>query len=96
MNHYDVIIKPVLSEKSYDGIPNKKYCFNVAKKATKTEIKAAVEAIFNVDVSKVNTLNVLGKMKRQGKHEGRTASYKKAYVTLTSDSKPIEFFESLS
>jgi len=96
MSHYDIIIKPVLSEKSYDGIPSKKYCFNVAKKATKTEIKAAVEAIFGVDVSKVNTLNVLGKMKRQGKHEGRTASYKKAYVTLTSDSKPIEFFESLS
>jgi large subunit ribosomal protein L23 len=96
MTNHDIIIRPVLSEKSYDGIPNKRYAFEVAKKANKTQIKKAVEAIFGVDVEKVNTLNVMGKIKRMGKHEGRTPSYKKAYVTLTKDSKAIEFFESLS
>lgn len=96
MNHYDVIIKPILSEKSYDGIGDKKYAFRVHKTATKGQIKAAVEKVFGVQVAKVNTLRVSGKLKRMGKHEGRTASYKKAYVTLTADSKSIEFFDSLS
>lgn len=96
MKGYDVIIKPVLTEKSYDGIPNKDYTFEVRKQATKTEIKAAVEQIFNVKVERVNVVNYDGKMKRQGKTQGRTSSTKKAFVKLTKDSKPIEFFESLS
>jgi len=96
MKGYDVIIKPVLTEKSYAGIPNKDYTFEVNKVATKTEIKNAVEQIFGVKVARVNVLNSDGRMKRMGKTEGRTASCKKAFVKLTKDSKPIEFFESLS
>lgn len=96
MKAYDIIIKPILSEKSYDGIAAKDYTFVVAKSSTKTEIKMAVEKIFNVDVERVNIVNYQGKLKRMGKNEGRRSSFKKAYVKLTSDSKPIEFFESLS
>jgi large subunit ribosomal protein L23 len=95
-NFYDIIIKPVLSEKSYDGIPNKRYVFNVQKTATKPQIKMAIESIFGVKVDKVNTVRVQGKIKRMGKTEGRRPDVKKAYVTLTKDSKAIEFFESLS
>lgn len=93
---YDIIIKPLLSEKGFSGIQDKKYAFIVEKKATKTQIKKAVEKIFKVKVEKVNTLNTKGKLKRQGRTEGYTSSSKKAYVTLKKDSKPIEFFESLS
>ena len=93
---HDIIIKPILSEKSYADIANKKYYFKVAKKATKTQIKAAVEEIFKVKVASVNTLNVYGKIKRQGRTEGLTGSYKKAVVQLAADSKSIEFFDSLS
>ena len=89
-------MKPVLSEKSYAGIGLKDYTFIVLKKATKTEIKAAVEQIFGVKVARVNVTNYDGKVKRMGRNEGRRPSYKKAYVKLTADSKPIEFFESLS
>lgn len=96
MTAYDVIIKPILSEKSYDGIPDKRYTFQVRKSANKTQIKAAVEEIFGVKVAKVNTANCDGKVKRMGRHEGRTSSFKKAIVTLTADSKAIEFFESLA
>lgn len=96
MTAYDIIIKPILSEKSYDGIADKRYTFKVAPDATKTQIKAAVEEIFEVKVETVNTVNVTGKMKRMGKTEGRRASYKKAYVQLTAESKAIEFFESLA
>lgn len=96
MTAYDIIIEPILSEKSYDGIPNKKYTFKVAKTATKTQIKAAVEQVFGVKVAKVNTANYDGKLKRMGRNEGRRPAYKKAYVTLTADSKAIEFFESLA
>ena len=96
MSHYDLIIKPILSEKSYDGIPDKRYTFQVRKNATKLQIKAAVEAIFGVKVDSVNTLKVKGKLKRMGKNQGYTGSYKKAYVTLSEESKAIEFFESLS
>ena len=96
-NYHDIIIKPVLSEKSFDGISSKRYVFKVQKKATKTQIKAAVEHIFGVSVEKVKTVRVRGKVRRAGrKDEGKTASYKKAYVTLTADSKAIEFFESLA
>lgn len=96
MTAYDIIIKPILSEKSYDGIADKKYVFMVHHDATKTQIKNAVEEIFEVKVEKVNTINVTGKMKRMGRNEGRRSSYKKAYVQLTDESKSIEFFESLA
>lgn len=96
MATHDIIIKPLLSEKSYAGIKDKKYSFIVAKDANKTQIKLAVEEIFGVKVEKVNTANVRGKLKRQGKYEGYTPDYKKAIVKLTADSKTIAFFDSLS
>lgn len=96
MTAYDIIIEPILSEKSYDGIANKRYTFKVVKSATKTQIKAAVEQIFQVKVDKVNTSNYDGKLKRMGRNEGRRSAFKKAIVTLTADSKAIEFFESLA
>ena len=95
---HDVIIRPVLTEKAYDGFADKKYVFEVAINATKTEIKQAVEAVFaedGVKVEKVNTLRTIGKIKRQGHSEGRTPEVKKAYVTLKKDSKPIKFFEGM-
>lgn len=96
-NAYDIILRPILTEKSYKGIPNKKYIFEVAKKATKTDVKLAVEKLFDgVEVEKVNTLNCRGRLKRQGKTQGMTPSYKKAIVQLKKDSKGIEFFDSLS
>lgn len=96
MNSYDIIIKPVLTEKSYAGIGLKDYTFIVNKKATKTQIKDAVEEVFGVKVERVNVTNYDGKVKRMGRTEGRRSSFKKAYVKLTEDSKAIEFFESLS
>ncbi len=96
MTAYDIIIEPILSEKSYDGIPSKKYTFKVVKSATKTQVKAAVEQIFGVKVAKVNTANYDGKLKRMGRNEGRRSAFKKAIVTLTDESKAIEFFESLA
>ncbi len=96
MTAYDIIIEPILSEKSYDGIANKRYTFKVVKSATKTQIKAAVEQIFQVKVDKVNTSNYDGKLKRMGRNEGSRSAFKKAIVTLTDDSKAIEFFESLA
>ena len=96
MTAYDIIIEPILSEKSCDGIANKRYTFKVVKSATKTQIKAAVEQIFQVKVDKVNTSNYDGKLKRMGRNEGRRSAFKKAIVTLTDDSKAIEFFESLA
>ena len=95
MNAYDIIIKPVLSEKSYEGIANKKYTFKVVKSATKTDIKRAVETAFGVKVAKVNTVNVQGMFKRMGRNEGKTSDYMKAIVQLAEDSKAIEFFENL-
>ena len=96
MKTFDIIKKPILSEKTYSEIANKKYAFVVDKSANKVEIKQAVESAFGVKVKSVNTVNVNGKFKRQGKTQGYTSDYKKAYVTLTADSKAIEFFESLS
>ena len=93
---YDIIIRPVLTEKSYATISDKKYVFEVEKTANKTEIKEAVEKIFGVKVESVNTLRTLGKMRRQGRTQGRTPEIKKAYVTLKKDSKPIEFFEGMA
>ena len=97
MNAYDIIIKPVLTEKSYEVIGSKTYVFIVNKKAGKTEIKQAIETIFDgVKVERVNTVNHLGKIKRQGRTEGRRPSTKKAYVTLKKDSKTIEAFDSMA
>ena len=96
MNAYDIIRKPVITEQSMADVADKKYVFEVAMAANKTEIKAAVEAIFGVKVAKVNTLIVGGKVKRTGAYPaGRRAAYKKAVVTLTADSKTIEFFEGM-
>ena len=96
MATHDIIIRPLLSEKSYAGIKDKKYYFIVKKDANKTQIKLAVEEVFGVKVEKVNTANVSGKLKRQGRYEGYTPDYKKAIVQLKADSKSIEFFDSLS
>ena len=91
----DIIIAPVITEKSMSGISGKKYTFKVAKNASKLEIADAVEKLFKVDVAKVNTVNVRGKARRMGRYEGYTASWKKAIVTLKPSSKPIEFFDGL-
>ncbi len=95
-----IIIKPLLTEKSYAGIQNKIYSFVVDKNAGKIEIKKAVEKLFNVKVAKVNTCIVKGHKKTQntkaGRTVGKTSDYKKAIVTLTADSKSIAFFDSLS
>jgi len=93
---HDIIIRPVLTEKSYDAMQDKKYTFIVDKNANKTEIKKAIEAIFGVKVEKVNTVRQQGKKKRLGVHVGRRPSFKKAYVKLTADSKEIEFFEGMA
>jgi large subunit ribosomal protein L23 len=92
---YDVIIKPVISEQSMEDAQVKKYTFKVAVDANKTEVKNAVEEIFDVEVAKVNIMNVVGKQKRMGRNVGMTAASKKAIVTLTEGSKEIEFFQSL-
>ena len=93
---YDIIIRPVLTEKSYDGMADKKYAFEVAIGANKTEIKNAIETIFGVKVESVNTMRIEGKMKRQGRTQGRRPERKKAYVKLTEGSKAIEFFEGMA
>ena len=96
MTAYDIIISPVITEQSMEDLDIKKYAFKVAKDANKIEIKKAVEEIFGVKVASVNTLNVNGKHKRMGMaRPGMTRSWKKAYVTLTADSKTIEFFEGM-
>ena len=93
---YDIIIKPVITEQSMEAVEMKKYVFIVAKDANKTEIKKAITEIFGVKVDKVTTINMDGKQKRQGRYPaGRTASFKKAVVKLTADSKTIEFFEGM-
>ena len=92
----DIIIRPVVTEKGMSGIAEKKYTFEVAKNANKIEIAKAVEELFkDVKVAKVNTVSMRGKLRRQGRYEGYTRSWKKAYVTLTEDSKNIEFFEGM-
>ena len=92
----DIILKPVLTEKGYDGIADKKYTFIVKKDANKIQIKQAIESLFGVKVASVNTVTCKGKLKRMGRHEGYTPDRKKAIVTLTEDSKPLAFFESLT
>jgi large subunit ribosomal protein L23 len=91
----DIILRPVITENSMDGIAERKYTFEVAKDANKIEIAKAVETLFEVKVAKVNTVNVKGKLRRYGRFEGYTASRKKAVVTLTEDSKSIEFFDGM-
>ena len=92
----DIIIKPIITEASMDGIANKKYTFEVASDATKPEIAKAVEELFKVDVLCVNTVSMKKKPKRLGVHFGYTSEWKKAVVTLKPDSKTIEFFEGLN
>ena len=94
-NPHDIIIKPIVTEQSMAAMAENKYTFVVSKSANKTVIKKAVEAIFGVNVEKVNTLNYDGKVKRMGRSVGRTASFKKAVVKLTADSKEIEFFQGM-
>ena len=91
----DIIIRPIVTEKTMSGVQAKKYTFEVAKDATKIDIARAVEELFGVKVSKVNTLHVRGHLRRQGISEGYTREWKKAVVTLTEGSKTIEFFESM-
>ena len=92
---HDIIVRPIITEKSMLGAVNKVYTFEVAKSANKIEIAKAVEELFKVKVAKVNTVNVRGKLRRQGRYQGYTRSWKKVYVTLTEDSKSIEFFEGM-
>ncbi len=92
---YDVILKPVISERSMEDAQAKKYTFKVAVDANKTEVKHAIEEIFGVEVKKVNIMNVNGKLKRMGRTSGMTAASKKAIVTLSQSSKEIEFFQGL-
>ncbi len=92
---HDIIIRPLITERSMDDMALGKYSFQVDKRANKTEVKKAVETIFGVKVKSVNTMNMKGKTKRQGVHQGRRPNWKKAIVTLTEDSKTIEFFEGM-
>ena len=92
----DIILKPVITERSMDLIrEQRKYTFKVAKDANKIEIKNAIEEIFKVKVAAVNVMRYDGKEKRMGHHSGNRPSYKKAIVSLTADSKTIEFFDNL-
>ena len=95
-NVYDIIKRPVLTEQSMADVADKKYVFMVDVNANKTEIKAAVEEAFGVKVAKVNTIRMIGQVKRTGAYPaGRRSAYKKAIVTLTADSKTIELFEGM-
>ena len=94
-NPHDIIIKPIITERSMDDMAEGKYTFQVDKRTNKTEVKKAIETIFGVKVEKVSTMNMLGKVKRQGLHSGKRADWKKAIVKLTEDSKRIEFFEGM-
>ena len=95
MNARDIILAPVITEKSVAALGDKKYTFRVAKDANKIEIAKAIEEIFGVKVAKVNTISMKGKKRRMGRFEGYTSDWKKAVVTLTADSKTIEFFDGL-
>lgn len=91
----DIIKRPVITERTSDLMAGKKYVFEVDLRANKTEIKTAVEQIFKVEVTQVNTMRVPGKLKRYGRYSGYTPQWKKAVVTLSEDSKPLEFFETV-
>lgn len=92
----DIVLRPIVTEKSMAGIKNKKYTFEVAPHATKIDVAKAVEILFGVKVAKVNTVHVRGHLRRQGKTQGYTKAWKKAIVTLKPDSKSIEFFDSMT
>ena len=91
----DIVIKPIITEKSMEGLQESKYTFKVAMDANKIEIAKAVEELFGVKVAKVNTMHVRGRSRRMGMHRGFTHDWKKAIVTLTEDSKTIEFFDGM-
>lgn len=93
LTNYDIIRKPVITEKSMAQMANRQYTFMVHVDANKSMIKRAVEDVFGVKVEDVKTLNYEGKVKRVGVHVGRRAEFKKAIVKLTADSKTIEFFD---
>ena len=96
MMYQDIIKRPIISENSMEDISNKRYTFEVDPRATKVDIKIAVEQLFKVDVAKVNTMRYMGKTKRMGVHVGKRADWKKAIVTLKKDSKAIEFFDGMA
>ena len=93
---HDIIIRPVISEHSMEQMENRTYTFEVKIDANKIQIANAIEEIFGVKVEKVTTIRMQGKMKRMGAHQGRRASYKKAMIKLTEDSKTIEFFDGIA
>ncbi len=95
MTAYDIIKRPIVTEQSMDQMADRKYTFEVATSANKIEIKKAVEEIFGVEVEKVTTINMDGKVKRMGMNIGKRANWKKAVVKLTEKSKTIEFFDGL-
>ena len=95
MNARDIIIKPIITEESMAALALKKFTFKVAKNANKIEIAKACEEIFGVNVANVNTMNVRGRYRRMGRNEGYKPNWKKAIVTLTENSKTIEFFEGM-
>ena len=95
MTAQDIVIRPIITERSMEGLQENKYTFKVAKSANKIEIAKAVEELFDVKVAKVNTMHVRGRSKRMGMNRGYTPDWKKAIVTLTEDSKTIEFFDGM-
>ena len=95
MEAQDIIIRPVVTERSMSGMQEKKYTFEVAKEANKIQISKAVEELFKVQVEKVNTISVKGKFRRHGRNTGYTSDWKKAVVKLKKDSKGIEFFDGM-
>lgn len=95
MNSYEIVKRPIITEHSMDQMADRKYTFEVAKDANKIEIKKAVEEIFGVQVEKVTTMRMLGKIKRMGANSGKRPDWKKAIVKLTDSSKTIEFFDGL-
>ncbi len=96
MTAHDIIVKPIITEQSMSQMQERKYTFKVAKRANKVQIKNAIEELFGVKVQAVNTMNMLGKYKRMGMNIGKRADWKKAVVTLTEDSKTIEFFDGMA
>lgn len=92
MDARDIILRPIITEATMAGLDSKRYTFDVDTRATKTQVKAAIEEIFEVKVAKINVANVKGKLKRQGRFSGYTKKRKKAIVTLSADSKEIQLF----
>lgn len=91
----DIIKRPIITERTSEMMANKRYVFEVDLRANKTEIRQAIEQIFNCKVSNVNTVRMPAKPKTYGRHSGYTSEWKKAFVQLSKESKPLEFFESV-